>query len=354
MDLKQSEALLATVNDITQLSQLRAFRHQFQQAFEQSTFNEEVVQSNDVINKMHDSLIKRSIQLAELEMIGEGLGPPPSPYCYLLLGSGGRYEQTFGSDQDSALLFEHTDGNLEEHQLYFLKLANKVVQSLEQIGYSPCDGKVQSNVPMWCKDFSSWKEQVIHWFNEADWESIRYLLICSDARIVYGEKELYSKYQQFFYEEIQNTPHIYQRMIDNTIHHKVMVNVFGQLLTVKYGEQFGSIDIKYGAYIPFVNAIRWLAIRHGITATSTLQRLEQLYLLKQFTDDEYLEYRKVFIQFLQLRLLAGFVGVGDYYESFNMIHPKKIEKEVVSELKRNLQLGRKLQKHIQYFIRHSK
>lgn len=354
MDLKQSEALLETVNDITQLSQLRSFRHQFQQAFEQSAFTEHVVLSNDVVNKMHDSLIKRSIQLAELEMIGEGLGPPPSPYCYLLLGSGGRYEQTFGSDQDSALLFEHEDGNLEEKQLYFLKLANKVVASLEQIGYSPCDGKVQSNVPMWCKDFTNWSKQINHWIEEADWESIRYLLICTDARFVYGDKALYEKQQLFFYEEIGKHPYIYQRMIDNTIHHRVMVNVFGQLLTVKYGEHYGSIDIKYGAYIPYVNAIRWLSIRHSITATSTLQRLEQLYLKKQFTDDEYLEYRKAFIQFLSLRLIAGYEEVGDYYESFNMINPKKIDKEAVTEIKRNLQLGRKLQKHIQYFIRHSK
>ena len=353
MDLKQCEALLSTIDDITQLSQLRSFRHQFQRAFEQSNYLQDIIMSSDTINKMHDSLIKKSIQLAEQEMIGEGLGPPPSPYCYLLFGSGGRSEQTFGSDQDSALIFDANPEQTEQAQQYFLQLANKVVAGLESIGYPPCDGKVQSNVPMWCKSRIQWQMQIEHWVNEADWESIRYLLICSDARVVYGDVNLFGKCVDNLYATIEAQPDLYQRMIDNTVHHRVMVNVFGQLLTVKYGEHYGSIDIKYGAYIPFVNAIRWFAIRHHIKTTSTLSRLEQLYLKKQFSDDEYLQYRKAFVHFLSLRFIAGFEEVDHYYESLNMIHPKKLDKETVKQIKQNLQIGRKLQKHIQYFVRHS-
>lgn len=353
--MKQCETLLATIDEITQLSQLRSFRHQFQQALEQSHDMHDTVRTYEVINSMHDRLIKRSIQLVEERMIGEGLGPPPSPYCYLLLGSGGRQEQTFGSDQDSALIYaEPNSGDREKRQQYFMQLADRIVVALEGLGYSPCDGKVQSNVTMWCKSTVEWSSQIKDWIAEADWESIRYLLICADARAVFGHMELFDRARDDFYSQIHQAPHIYQRMIDNTVHHRVMVNVFGQLLTVKYGEQYGSIDIKYGAYIPFVNAIRWFAIRHNIKSTSTLNRLEQLYINKHFDDEQYLKYRKGFILFLSLRLKAGYEEYLDYYEGSHFIHPKKLPKEEVSALKRSLQVGRKLQKHIQYVIRQSR
>jgi len=355
VDLKQCESLLSTIEEVSELSLLRSYRHQFQQAFEHSNLVYDVVRSNEIINKMHDRLIKRSIEIAEKEMIGEGLGPPPSPYCYLLLGSGGRQEQTFGSDQDSALVFADVASSEDQllAQQYFMLLANKIVQNLQSIGYSPCDGKVQSNVEMWCKPVSDWINQIQNWIEESNWESIRYLLICSDIRSIHGDTSIFDQLQNNFYRLIEQNSHVYQRMIDNTVHHRVMVNVFGQLLTVKYGEHYGSIDIKYGAYIPFVNAIRWLSIRHNIKATSTLARLEQLYLKKQFSDDEYLQYRRAFIQFLSLRLQAGFVEVNDYFESYSMINPKSLDKHQINQLKKNLQVGRKLQKHIQYFMRHS-
>lgn len=348
------ETSLNAIDELTELSQLRSFRHQFQQAFSQSKIRNNVILSYDVLNKMHDRIIKRTIQFAEKEMLGEGLGPPPSPYCYLLLGSGGRQEQTFGSDQDSALIYDSTLGDSDAKQQYFLTLANKVVSQLMELGYSPCDGKVQSNVLQWCKSVEMWKEQFKQWIEEADWESIRYLLVSADSRVIYGDITLHEQIMDSYEQHIMNSDYIFQRMIDNTVHHRIMVNVFGQLLTVKYGEFYGSIDIKYGAYIPFVNAIRWLAIKHNIKTTSTLERLEQLYIRKHITDDEYLQYKEVFIIFLSLRLLAGFSERNKYYESCNVIHPKRLDKEQVKKIKKSLQIGRKLQKHIQLFLRHSR
>ena len=40
-----------------------------------------------------------------LELGKAKLGPPPAPYCWIVLGSEGRREQTFKTDQDNALIY---------------------------------------------------------------------------------------------------------------------------------------------------------------------------------------------------------------------------------------------------------
>jgi CBS domain-containing protein len=53
-----------------------------------------------VVAEVNDRLIVKILQFA-----GAKLGPPPVPYCWVVLGSEGRREQTFKTDQDNALIY---------------------------------------------------------------------------------------------------------------------------------------------------------------------------------------------------------------------------------------------------------
>ena len=53
-----------------------------------------------VVAEVNDRLIVKILQFAEAR-----LGPPPATYCWVVLGSEGRREQTFKTDQDNALIF---------------------------------------------------------------------------------------------------------------------------------------------------------------------------------------------------------------------------------------------------------
>ena len=59
------------------------------------------------LNFTHDTMIRKMISLAEKRLAAEGAGEPPLPYAFLLMGSGGREEQTPWSDQDNGLVYEN-------------------------------------------------------------------------------------------------------------------------------------------------------------------------------------------------------------------------------------------------------
>ena len=57
-----------------------------------------------IVSEINDRLMAKVLEFAEAE-----LGPPPLPYCWVVLGSEGRREQTFKTDQDNALIYQDPD-----------------------------------------------------------------------------------------------------------------------------------------------------------------------------------------------------------------------------------------------------
>ena len=54
---------------------------------------------------LNDHILERLLTLLQDEM-----GPPPVNFCWLLMGSEGRREQTFRTDQDNAIIYYDPDG----------------------------------------------------------------------------------------------------------------------------------------------------------------------------------------------------------------------------------------------------
>jgi len=62
-----------------------------------------------IITEINDRIVRKIIQFAEREF-----GLPPVPYCWIALGSEGRKEQTFKTDQDNALIYADPASEQEE------------------------------------------------------------------------------------------------------------------------------------------------------------------------------------------------------------------------------------------------
>ncbi|WP_270170132.1 DUF294 nucleotidyltransferase-like domain-containing protein [Paenibacillus sp. SYP-B4298] len=301
------------------------------------------------LNGVHDALIQRTIALAEAELARSGKGSPPVPYAYVLFGSGGRKEQTLSSDQDSGIIYQDVSesGASEGVAAYFEQLADTIVRLLQEMGYPPCDGNVISANPQWRLPLSGWSRQLDSWFEAAEWEAVRYLLIVADSRHVHGDAELLARLKNHYFSDMLARPVIIRRMLDNTIRHKMLIGVFGQLLKEQYGEDAGSIDIKYGAYIPMVNAIRLMAVQSEIRATSTLERLVALADKGIMTIQEAAEYKAAFLFFLKLRLIATEHNEDGMYMNNGKLASKYLTKDMIEELKQSLKLGKRLQRHVQ-------
>ncbi len=332
------------------LERLKALRESEQGRLTAARSSSPVQTEVDALNHLHDALIARTIKLAEIEMARLGHGAPPVPYAYILFGSGGRFEQTLNSDQDSGLAYADPADDKDAGRLadYFRSFAGLVVDSLISIGYPPCEGNVIASNPEWCLPLSAWERKIDGWFAEPTWENVRYLLIAADGRTIAGDEGLSERIKNRFFNDMLQRPVIAERMLDNTLRHKVLLGVFGQLLREPYGEDAGSLDIKYGAYIPMVNAFRLLALRAGIRETNTLRRIEALRNAGIMTDAEAGDASEAFSLILRLRLLApaGLNGEG-WMAGTGKLPKDRLTKELVQPLKKALKTGKQVQRKVE-------
>ncbi|WP_239615274.1 DUF294 nucleotidyltransferase-like domain-containing protein [Cohnella mopanensis] len=348
------EKRLLDITEAEDLEQLRSIREREQSRLATELSTSPAYAVMESLNELHDTLITQAIRLAENDLARLGHGAPPVPYTYMLYGSGGRYEQTLYSDQDSGLVYADVSNEVEEERcrIYFPLFAATVVQYLIALGYPPCEGSVIASNPEWCLSLRGWKKKIDSWFAEPSWENVRYLLIAADGRALSGDKVLADKFKDQIYNDMLDRPVIARRLMENTIRHKVLVGVFGQLLTERYGEEAGSLDIKYGAYIPMVNAFRLLAMQAGIRDTSTLSRIEALKQANVLSEDEAMEASDAFVFFLKLRLLATGTHEDGQLIGTGKISSKQLTKEMKIPLKQALKAGAKIQRRVQRELQH--
>jgi CBS domain-containing protein len=234
----------------------------------------------------------------------------------------------------------------EANRTYFAELSKQIVIILERLGFPRCEGNVLSDNPSWCMSLSDWNKQLDNWFANPAWESVRYLLIVADGRCVYGASSLMDRIRNHFFSNIAKYPIILERMLENTMRHKVLVGIFGQLLMERYGEDSGSIDMKYGAYIPMVNAIRLMAIRQEIRSTSTLERMKQLQEAGVLSEEDAQLYSQAFLLFLQLRLMTTEKIQMGMYANNGKLAVRSLTRDMIEQLKKGLRIGKRLQRRV--------
>ena len=89
-----------------------------------------------VVAEVNDRVTAKILQFAEAK-----LGPPPVPYCWVVLGSEGRREQTFKTDQDNALIYSDA-GDEPAAREYFTQLAAFAQDALGSLWLSALHGQL--------------------------------------------------------------------------------------------------------------------------------------------------------------------------------------------------------------------
>ncbi len=295
------------------------------------------------LNEFHDEMMRSASQLA-LFHHERTYGKPPCPYSWFITGSGGRYEQGIISDQDHGLIYEQHSNQAKE---YFNKLGEELSKGLFLIGYPYCEGKVMSSNPLWCKSFQDWKEQLIHWMDERSWESIRYLQIFYDSRSLIGKDDLVKELKKIIYDYQQHEPKLLKRLMDNIQHIKQSVGPLGQIYVEQSGQYKGSIDLKKTAFLPYVNAIRVLAMKEGILKTSTIDRLDCLSEVERYKNDM-LYYKHNFEKLLKHRVMLFKSATS--YDDVHYLNIKKMSKEEKRDMKSILRDGKKLHYYVEGII----
>lgn len=295
----------------------------------------------NALNSFHDNVMQKVYTLSKTRL---NMGNPPCQFSWFITGSGGRFEQGLISDQDHGLVYELSCNKSKE---YFKSLGEELSYGLNIVGYPYCEGNVMSSNPLWCKSLEDWKEQLFKWMEEGSWQTIRNLQIFFDSRSLIGDTSLIPSLKNFIFEYQKANPILIKRLMENVMHVKHAVGPLGQIIVEEKGQHVGAIDLKYSAFLPYVNAIRLLAIKEGITQTSTLLRLDQL-MEKNDYNDVLVVYKSNFLRLLEFRL--SLFNMEDSYDDIHYLNIQKLRREEKKEIKRILKDGKKLHQYVNGII----
>jgi CBS domain-containing protein len=299
-----------------------------------------------IITEFNDRILRRIIELSEQAMIEEGWGPPPTDYCWITMGSEGRKEQTLSTDQDNGLIYPDIEDKAHHAEVdsYFSRLAEKIVAALETCGFPRCKGDVMATNPKWRKSLSDWKHMVNAWFSHMQGEEIRMFTIFLDFRPVYGQSELAHELRRYFLTRKKDFPFIYNLLAEDDASCGVPLGMFGRIIYDKKIKD--SIDIKGGALVHFVNAMRLLAIFEGIEVVSTIERLELLTSRLVFTKEEEDEIKDSFNTLLHFRIRENMRQLKQNLPLSNELHVTALPKEEQIRLKKALHTAKWLQQKL--------
>ncbi|AOM83037.1 DUF294 nucleotidyltransferase-like domain-containing protein [Salisediminibacterium beveridgei] len=229
----------------------------------------------ELISSYNDHIHRKAVEFALKEMEDEGKGAPPVNFCFIVMGSQGRREQAFSSDQDNGLILEDYRhlANHREVEEFFHFFAAKINQILADAGFPECTGGIMARERKWCRDYSEWVEEVHRWLKEADAEEIRDFTIFIDYRAVYGDFTLAENLREEITPAIQKNKPLHAFLMKDTIRFRVPINPLGR---VSLRGKSKELDLKKSALMQIVNGIRIFAIRYGVESVNTTERLQEL------------------------------------------------------------------------------
>ncbi|MBD8487701.1 CBS domain-containing protein [Echinicola sp. CAU 1574] len=252
---------------------------------------------NEVVTTVSDTIALRVID----DVIHQ-VGPPPSKFVFMTLGSEGRKEQTLKTDQDNAIIYE--DKANEQRELvreYFLDFADKVSENLDAIGFSFCKGGFMAKNPKWTHSLSHWKRNYDAWMMESTQETVMKYSTFFDKRPIYGDFSILDELHEYMGQQLEAPlERFFYNMATNALQYEPPLTFFRGIRTFTVGEQ-KVFDIKK-AMTPIVDITRVFALKNKIFLTNTGKRLEALAENDIITEEELLELKQAYYYLMGLRL----------------------------------------------------
>lgn len=292
-----------------------------------------------IITEINDKIIRKIIQFAERE-----LGPPPVPYCWIVLGAEGRKEQTFRTDQDNALIYtDPPQGQHDSVRKYFLEFTNYIKENLIKCGFPPCPGNIMASNPRWCQPLRVWKRYFSEWIRTPKGDSLMFSNIFFDFRGIYGDFSLEESLRDHLLNTVKDQKIFLGYIANLAVKNRPPLGFFKTFVVEKSGEHKDKLNIKIKGIAPIVDIVRLFSLEKSIRETSTLERIETLKNKHGIVKDlaEELVYAFEFLMLLRIRHQYSQVMEGQMPHNF--INPETLSTLEKKMLKESFYLISKLQ-----------
>lgn len=215
------------------------------------------------ISELNDQLVRRV-----LELTAASHRLPTVPWCWLALGSEGRFEQTFVTDQDNGLIFSATDEQeADALRSLFLSFARAANENLDRCGFSLCQGEIMACNAKWCLSLDEWQQTFAQWVFRPDQMALLNATIFFDFRSLYGDGSLATSLRRYLLSITRGATAFQRFMSANALAAEPPLNFWGQ----PSGD--GGVDLKKFGVRLFVDVARVFALASGVEVVDTVDRL---------------------------------------------------------------------------------
>jgi CBS domain-containing protein len=220
-----------------------------------------------IITELNDRLVRKILEMAEKKF-----GNPPLPYCWVSLGSEGRKEQTFKTDQDNAIVFAdpETASQEEEARYYFAGFTAYVKESLLRCGFPPCPADYMASNPRWCQPLRTWKRYVADWVATPTPDALLSALTFFDFRPVHGENALAEELRTHLIGILKDQKVFLGHLANMAIKNTPPIGFFKSFVVEKDGVHKNELNLKVKGVAPLVDIIRLFALVRGVRVSYSM------------------------------------------------------------------------------------
>ncbi len=231
----------------------------------------------EMVGVLNRRLNRRIIELTLAAMETEGLGTPPVPFCWLMMGSGGRNELLIRSAVYHALVYEDPSSDqAQQVTVFFRKLANRVGQAIRLCGFLESPQNVLAHQPGWCLPLSAMKNKFSAFVRAPVTSHVYASRDAFDFQPVYEDGcFLADKLSAHINAELAANPDFIRHMASDSLLNQPPKTIFSGYVVDQEGIRRDELAIKLHALLPLVDVARVLTLESGThQPTETFKRLE--------------------------------------------------------------------------------
>jgi CBS domain-containing protein len=299
-----------------------------------------------LISQLNDQLTQRILYLAFADS-----GLEDVAWCWLALGSEGRFEQTLLTDQDNGLIFSAPDqAAAETLRAPMLAAARRANEWLDACGFPLCKGEVMASNPKWCLTLEEWQHTFSDWIFRGDAPVLLNASIFFDFRALAGDARLAEALRTALNARIKEKRLFLKLMVQNALGNRVPLGLVRDFVTDGSGDEANTIDLKLHGATLFVDAARIFALAAGLDVTGTVQRLRGAGEVWKMSAQEVEAWVEgfLFIQQIRLQLHQSQLNAGATLG--NRLNPETLSTVERQALKEALRQGKKLQGRLESFF----
>ncbi|MDQ7832505.1 MAG: putative nucleotidyltransferase substrate binding domain-containing protein [Desulfovibrionaceae bacterium] len=224
-----------------------------------------------LISQASDHILARAAGI-----VAGGMDRPPRDFCLMALGSEGRREQFFATDQDNGLILAENSAQDGREGSSVAAFCRDFIAALTAIGFPPCENRVMIDNPDWRKRLEDWKETVDDVVREPDGPGILVLSLLADARTITGDAALCHGLAAHLRRRVADSPVTLGYMAREALRFPPPLGFFNTLAVERSGPDKGGLDIKKRGIFALVQGLRTLALEQRLLVVGTSERLTAL------------------------------------------------------------------------------